>query len=139
MTWAPQAYQLNKPTLRMVALFAIVLSFLLAGCSSTTQPLQRFGERVSGQYVYDRAGVLTPAEIADLETHAATVERAGAPTAVYLQARDASQDETVQDGRDLMQAWNVESSSGARDGVVIFLNLQPDNQRHGQAAVIAGQ
>jgi uncharacterized protein (TIGR04222 family) len=144
MTWAPQAYQpqayqLNKPTLRMVALFALVLSFLLAGCSSTTQPLQRFGERVSGQHVYDRAGILTPAEIADLDSHAATVERAGAPTVVYLQARDASQDETIQDGRDLMQAWNVESSSGARDGVVIFLNLQPDNQRHGQAAVIAGQ
>ncbi len=38
-----------------------------------------------------------------------------------------------------MQAWNVESSSGARDGVVIFLNLQPDDQRHGEAAIIAGQ
>jgi uncharacterized protein (TIGR04222 family) len=58
---------------------------------------------------------------------------------VYLQARDASQAETVQDGRDLMQAWNVASAPGARDGVVIFLNLQPDNKRHGQAAIIAGQ
>ena len=89
--------------------------------------------------MYDRAGILTPGEIADLETHAAAVERAGAPTVVYLQARDASQDETIQDGRDLMQAWNVESSSGARDGVVIFLNLQPDDLRHGEAAIIAGQ
>ena len=89
MTWAPQAYQLNKPTPRMVALFAIVLPFLLAGCSSTTQPLHGFGERVSGQHVYDRVGIVSSAEIADLETHAATVERAGAPTVVYLQARDA--------------------------------------------------
>ena len=134
-----EAYQLNKPALRMVALFAIVLSLLLAGCSSTTQPLQRFGERVSGQHVYDRADILTPSEIADLETRAAAVERAGAPTVIYLQARDASQDETIQDGRDLMQAWNVESSSGARDGVVIFVNLQTDNERHGEAAIIAGQ
>jgi uncharacterized protein (TIGR04222 family) len=139
MTWAPQAYQFNKPLLRVVALVAVVLSLLLAGCSSATPPLQRFGDHSSEQRVYDRAGILTPAEIADLETHAAAVERAGAPTVVYLQARDASLDETIQDGRDLMQAWNVESSAGARDGVVVFLNLQPDNKRHGQSAIIAGQ
>jgi uncharacterized protein (TIGR04222 family) len=126
--------------LRVVALFAASLfALLLAACASTTQPLQRFGDRVSGQHVYDRAGILTPGEISDLETHAQAVERAGAPTVVYLQARDASRDETIQDGRDLMQAWNVESSSGARDGVVVFLNLQPGNTRHGQAAIIAGQ
>jgi uncharacterized protein (TIGR04222 family) len=118
---------------------AFLLVFLLAGCASITQPLQRFGEQSSEQRVYDRAGILTAAEIADLETHAAAVAQAGAPTVVYLQARDASRDETIQDGRDLMQAWNVESSSGARDGVVIFLNLQPDNKRHGEAAVIAGK
>jgi uncharacterized protein (TIGR04222 family) len=92
-----------------------------------------------GQRVYDRAGILTPAEISDIEAHAAAVEREGAPTVVYLQARDASRDETIQDGRDLMQAWKVESPSGARDGVVIFLNLQQDNKRHGEAAIIAGQ
>ncbi|HEY7093144.1 MAG TPA: TPM domain-containing protein, partial [Ktedonobacterales bacterium] len=140
MSRAPQAYYLNKSILPVGALLAAVLSTLLfAACASTTPPLQRFGDRVSGQHVYDRAGILTQAEISDLETHAAVVERAGAPTVVYLQARDASQDEAIQDGRDLMQAWNVESSSGARDGVVIFLNLQPDNKRHGEAAIIAGQ
>ncbi|HEY7022199.1 MAG TPA: TPM domain-containing protein [Ktedonobacterales bacterium] len=137
MSRAPQAYHSNKLILRMGALLVAVL--FTAACASTTQPLQRFGERVNGQRVYDHAAILTPAEISDLETHAAAVERAGAPTVVYLQARDASQDETIQDGRDLMQAWNVESSSGARDGVVIFLNLQPDNKRHGEAAIIAGQ
>ena len=112
MTRAPQAYQLNKPVpAHGCALAAVLVSSSSLACASTTQPLQRFGERVSGQHVYDRAGILTPGEIADLETHAAAVERAGAPTVVYLQARDASQDETIQDGRDLMQAWNVESSS----------------------------
>jgi uncharacterized membrane protein YgcG len=140
VTQMRQTYQLNKPVPRVVALLASVLiTFLLAACASTAQPPQRFGERVSGQHVYDRVGILTPSEIADLETRAAAVERAGAPTVVYLQARDASQDETIQDGRDLMQAWDVESSSGARDGVVIFVNLQTDNERHGEAAVIAGQ
>jgi uncharacterized membrane protein YgcG len=140
MTQAPRAVQLNKPVLRVVALLAaVLLPLMFAGCSSTTQPLQRFGEQSSEQRVYDRAGILTAAEIADLETHAAAVAQAGAPTVVYLQAHDASHDETIQDGRDLMQAWNVESSSGAHDGVVIFLNLQPDNKRHGEAAVIAGK
>ncbi|HEX3271481.1 MAG TPA: TPM domain-containing protein [Ktedonobacterales bacterium] len=140
MSRAPKACSLNMPVVRAVALLAAVLiPFLLAACASTAQPLQRFGERVSGQHVYDRAGILTPDEIADLETHAAAVERAGAPTVVYLQVRDASRDETIQDGRDLMQAWNAESSSGARDGVVIFVNLLSDNERHGEAAIIAGQ
>ena len=69
MSRAPKAYSLNKPVPRVVALLAAVLiAFLLAACASTTQPLQRFGERVSGQHVYDRAGILTPGEIADLET-----------------------------------------------------------------------
>jgi uncharacterized protein (TIGR04222 family) len=139
MTRATRTYQVNEPLLRLGALFAVVLSILLIGCSSTSQPVQRFGDRVSDQRVYDRAGILTPGEITDLETHAAAVERAGAPTIVYLQARDASQDETIQDGRDLMQAWNIESTPSARDGVVVFLNLQPQNKRHGQAAIIAGQ
>ena len=130
---------MSKPALRWLRSSQLSCLSLLAGCSSTTQPLQRFGERVSGQHVYDRANILTPSEIADLETRAAAVERAGAPTVIYLQARDASQDQTIQDGRDLMQAWNVESSSGARDGVVIFVNLQTDNERHGEAAIIAGQ
>jgi uncharacterized membrane protein YgcG len=139
MTRASQVYHVNKLILRLVALVAVVLSILLAGCSSTTPTLQRFGDHSSGQHLYDHAGILTPAEMSDLETSAAAVERAGAPTIVYLQARHASQDETIQDGRDLMRAWNVESSAGARDGVVVFLNLQPDDKRHGQAAIIAGQ
>src|SRR5262245_37209461 len=122
MSRTSQANQTHKSNLRVVALFAAGLfALLLAACASTAQPLQRFGDRVSSQHVYDRAGILTPAEIADLETRAVAVERAGAPTVVYLQARDASRDETIQDGRDLMQAWNIESSSGARDGVVVFL------------------
>jgi uncharacterized membrane protein YgcG len=132
---------LNKPVLRTAALLVALVclaALLLASCASTP-PLQRFGEPVSGKRVYDRVGILTPAEIADLELRAAAVGRAGAPTVVFLQARDASQDETVQDGRDLMQAWKIESAPGARDGVTIFLNLEPDNKRHGQAAIIAGQ
>ncbi len=93
---------------------------------------------VAGQYVYDCANLLTPAEIADVETQATAVARAGAPTVVYLQVRDATAQQTLQDAIDLMNRWNVESRPGAHDGFVMFFNLQPGNLRHGQLALYAG-
>ncbi len=92
-----------------------------------------------GKHVYDCAGLLTSAEIADLETHAKAVEQAGAPTVIYLQAKDATQDETRQDAIDLMNRWHVESASGTRDGFVMFLNLKPGNMRHGEVVLYAGE
>ncbi len=92
-----------------------------------------------GKHVYDMAGLLTSAEIADLEMHAKAVEQAGAPTIVYLQAKDATYDQTYQDAGNLMNAWNVESAPNARDGFVMFLNLIPGNLRHGQVVLFAGQ
>ncbi|HEX6800806.1 MAG TPA: hypothetical protein VF116_24045, partial [Ktedonobacterales bacterium] len=49
---------------------------------------------VPGQYIYDCALLLTPAEVANLETQAAAVVQAGAPTVVYLQVRDATAQQT---------------------------------------------
>lgn len=94
---------------------------------------------IPGKHIYDCAGLLTAAEIENLETHAKAVEQAGAPTVVYLQAKDATQDETRKDAVDLMYRWAVESSSGARDGFVMFLNLKPSNTRHGEVVLYAGQ
>ena len=94
---------------------------------------------VAGQSIYDCAHVLTPAEIATLEKDAAAVVQAGAPTVVYLQARNANADQTLQDAIDLMNRWNVESRAGAHDGFVMFFNLQPGNLRHGQVALYAGE
>lgn len=94
---------------------------------------------VPGKHIYDCVGLLTTAEIANLETHAQAVEQAGAPTVVYLQARDATRTETEQDAIDLMNRWDVESRSGARDGFVMFLNLKPYDTRHGEAFLYAGQ
>jgi uncharacterized protein (TIGR04222 family) len=124
-----------------IAASALILAvaLVIVACASDQRVVQSFGEHTSEQRVYDRVGVLAPAEIADLETRAAAVARAGAPTVVYLQTRDASRDETIQDGRDLMQSWGVESAAGAHDGVVIFVNLQPNNHRHGEAVIVAGQ
>jgi uncharacterized protein (TIGR04222 family) len=94
---------------------------------------------VAGQHIYDCANLLTSAEIATLEADAAAVDRAGAPTVVYLQVREATAKQTLQDAIDLMGRWNVESRSGARDGFVMFFNLQSDNHRHGTVAIYAGK
>lgn len=92
-----------------------------------------------GQRIYDCAQLLTASEIAALEADAAAVERAGAPTVVYLQVRNATAQQTLQDAIDLMNRWNVESRTGAHDGFVMFFNLQSGNLRHGQVALYAGE
>ncbi|HEY1390811.1 MAG TPA: TPM domain-containing protein [Ktedonobacterales bacterium] len=94
---------------------------------------------VAGQHIYDCTGLLTPTEIATLEADAAAVDRAGAPTIVYLQARDTTADQTLQDAIDLMNRWNVESHSGAKDGFVMFFNLKPGDLHHGTVALYAGE
>jgi uncharacterized membrane protein YgcG len=93
---------------------------------------------VAGQYVYDCAHLLTQSEVGLLESKAAAVEHAGAPTVVYLQARNATAKQTLQDAIDLMNRWHVESRPGARDGFVMFFDLQPGNLRHGEVALYAG-
>ncbi|MGZ6306270.1 MAG: DUF2207 family protein, partial [Ktedonobacterales bacterium] len=94
---------------------------------------------VAGQHIYDCAHLLSPDEISMLEVQAAAVDRAGAPTVVYLQARNATAQQALQDAIDLMNRWGVESRPGARDGFVMFFDLQPSNLRHGQVALYAGE
>lgn len=117
---------------------AILVLMMLLGSVADGLAAPDFGQRVAGQHVYDRAGVLTPDEKADLERRAAAVEQAGAPVVVYLQARKATYDETEQDASDLMEAWDVQSAPNAHDGLVIFLNLNPGDLKHGQFAIFAG-
>lgn len=97
------------------------------------------GPYTQSQHIYDCAGLLTTAEISALEAKAQAVRAAGAPVVVYLQAKDATYDQTLQDAADLMARWDIESSSGAKDGLVILLNLKPGDLRHGQVALYAGQ
>ncbi|MGH2505115.1 MAG: TPM domain-containing protein, partial [Ktedonobacterales bacterium] len=90
------------------------------------------------RHIYDCAGLLTTNEVSALEAKAQAVQRAGAPVVVYLQVKDASHDQTLQDAADLMARWDVESQPGAKDGLVIVLNLKPGDLRHGQVALYAG-
>lgn len=100
---------------------------------------QEFGQPVAGRHVYDEAGILTPTEVQYLEEATDRVAAAGAPAYVYIQTKQASQDETQQDAADLMAAWAIESSPGAKDGLVVFFNSDPDNPGHGEVALYAGQ
>lgn len=91
------------------------------------------------RHIYDCAGLLTTGEVGALEAKAQAVQRAGAPVVVFLQAKDASYNQTLQDAADLMARWDVESQPGAKDGLVILLNLKPSDLRHGQVALYAGK
>jgi uncharacterized membrane protein YgcG len=132
---------------RAVWIYALlpVILLLVAGLSAavTTQvsaaPRADCTGPVAGTHVYDCANLLTATEIANLEVQAAAVERAGAPTVVYLQVRDATAQQTLNDAIDLMNRWNVESHPGAHDGFVMLFNLRPGDLRHGQVALYAGE
>ncbi len=98
-----------------------------------------FGTRQVDRHVYDNASVLAAAHIAHLESQAAaSMDKAGAPTIVYLRVKAAGTATTQQDARDLMDEWQVESAPGAKDGLVLLLNLGPDDRRNGSAALVAG-
>lgn len=94
---------------------------------------------MAGQHIYDCAGLLTTAEISALEAKAQAAQDAGAAVVVYLQVKDTGYDQTLKDAADLMARWNVESRPGAKDGLVILLNLKSGDLRHGQLALYAGR
>jgi uncharacterized protein (TIGR04222 family) len=95
--------------------------------------------RDSTRSVYDLAGILSPQQITDLEDRAGAIRRLEHPVVVYIHKKDASFEETVADGRRLMDAWDVQSGPEARDGIVLLLNLKPRDPRHGTYAVVVGK
>lgn len=134
--------QLARWVVWSVALLPLLLLLAIALASprhAVASPAQEScAGPVAGQHIYDCAHLLSPDETSMLEARAAAVDRAGAPTIVYLQARNASAEQALQDAIDLMTRWGVESRPGVRDGFVMFFDLQPGNLRHGQVALYAG-
>jgi uncharacterized membrane protein YgcG len=109
-----------------------------AGLAAPALAAGDFGPHSPDQRVYDRAGVLSPSQVADLETAASQVDQAGATTIVYIRTKAAGDGAARQEARDLMTAWRVESSPGVRDGFVVLLDLTPGDPRHGSAGLVAG-
>lgn len=129
---------MRTPMTQWLRLAALVATLALISMPAVALAAD-FGQPVAGQRVYDQAGALTPDEAALIDQRAAAVEQAGAPVVVFLRARDTDYDGTVSDGRDLMEQWDIQSAPDARDGVVIFFNLKPDDLHHGDYALIAGK
>lgn len=121
----------------LVALMTLLIVSLVI--PETLAAQSGFGTHEPGRYIYDRAGLLTPDEIADLEQRAQAVVDAGAPVVVFLQQKDADYDETEDDARNLMDTWDIQSAPDAHDGLVFFFNLDPDNPRRGEVALFAGE
>ncbi len=120
----------------VIALLVTLLPLLVYHTSSA---IEDFGIPQPGRHLYDRARVLTPDQQRDLEARAAAIHQAGTPIVIYLRIQDASFEKTVADARALMDAWDIQSAPGARDGVVLFFNLTPSDPRHGHFAVVAGE
>ena len=121
--------------------FTLIFLITLAGLvvPQAFAASNEFGQPTPGVRIYDRAGVLSPAQVATLERDAQTVSAAGAPVIVYLQADSATYDETESAAKKLMDLWDIQSAPNARDGLVLFLNLKPGDLHHGQFAFFAGK
>jgi uncharacterized membrane protein YgcG len=95
------------------------------------------GANLSG--LYDDADVFSDDETAEIEAAIDRVESAGAPTVVYLRLLHTEDDQAIEDAQRLMEEWDVQSSPDARDGVVLFFNLEPDDRNRGEFGIVAGE
>ena len=88
--------------------------------------------------VYDHAGVLSAATVADVEaTIDAIEERTGAEIVVYTQLKPGSTTESTEaDAIALVDAWGV-GRLGFDDGLAIFFNFE-SNRQNGQVQLYAG-
>jgi uncharacterized membrane protein YgcG len=124
-----------------VAAMAIGAWLLLAGPALAVTPAvgPPYPDPVTGQRVYDYAGVFSPETIAEAEGIIAGVERrTGAQVAVYTQVQPESDnlDKANADALALMDQWGV-GRKGFDDGLVILFDMQ-GNLRHGQVSLYAG-
>jgi len=140
MTKRSSTWQTQRPLAFSIVLTTVVAMAMALGIVAPRGvSAQEFRTPESGRRVYDEAGIFTPTEVQYLEEAAARVAAAGAPTVVYIRADDREGGETEQDAADLMEDWSVESAPGAKDGLVLFFNTDPNDLGHGQFALFAGE
>ena len=131
-------------TRKRLAGFAAILAggamFMLATAAAAAPPVgPPYPEPVTGQRVYDYAGIFSPQEIDSAEKVIRAIEeRTGAQVAVYTQVKPESDtlDLANGDARALMDQWGV-GRKDFDDGLVIMFDMQT-NLRHGQVSLYAG-
>jgi uncharacterized membrane protein YgcG len=134
----------NVGRVRVASLIGIAVWLLLlasAGVSVAAAPPAGppYPDAVTGQRVYDYAGIFSAAEIADAEQTINAIQvRTGAQVAVYTQVKPESDSPDLADGDALalMNQWGV-GRKGFDDGLVILFDMQ-DNLQHGQVSLYAG-
>src|SRR5450759_507039 len=118
-----------------------LLLLLSAGATVAASPPAGppYPDAVTGQRVYDYAGIFSPGTVVEAEQTIKTIEaRTGAQVAVYTQVKPQSDTLELVDGDALalMNQWGV-GRKGFDDGLVILFDMQ-DNLRHGEVSLYAG-
>ncbi len=114
----------------------VVAAIVVPGTRAAGPP---YPPPVTGQRVYDTAGVLAPATIAQAEAISREIEaRTGAQVVVYTQVKPESDTEELaaKDAAALIDQWGI-GRKGFDDGLVILYDLD-DSLRHGQVQLYAG-
>jgi len=125
----------------MVVAAVWLLLLVSAGTSAAAVPPAGppYPDAVTGQRVYDYAGIFSSGAIAGAEETIKAIEaRSGAQVAVYTQVKPASDslDAANADALALLDQWGV-GRKGFDDGLVILFDMQPGLQ-HGQVSLYAG-
>jgi uncharacterized membrane protein YgcG len=123
---------------------AVAAAWLMLACSALAANAAPaagppYPEPVTGQRVYDNAGIFSPQAIASAEQVIRAIEdRTGAQVAVYTQVKPQSDDldKANADALALMNQWGV-GRKGFDDGLVIMFDMQT-NLAHGQCSLYAG-
>jgi len=129
---------------RLAATLAMLLGLALWAAPlrvrADTPPGPPFPDPVSGRFVYDQAGLFSPAAIAEAEATIVRIrERTGAEVVVYTQLKpDATTESTEQDALALINQWGV-GRRGFDDGLAILANVYraADGTIHGQVQLYA--
>jgi uncharacterized membrane protein YgcG len=118
-----------------------LLLLLSAGAMAAASPPAGppYPDAVTGQRVYDYAGIFSAGTVTQAEATIKAIEaRTGAQVAVYTQVKPQS--DTLEladkDALALMNQWGV-GRKGFDDGLVILFDMQ-DNLQHGQVSLYAG-
>ncbi len=113
---------------------------IASAASASTPPVgPPYPDAVTGQRVYDYAGIFSPGAVAETEqTILAIEQRTGAQVAVYTQVKPESDSLELadDDALALMNQWGV-GRKDFDDGLVILFDMQT-NLRHGQVSLYAG-
>ena len=107
--------------------------------SAAPPPGPPYPDAVTGQRVYDYAGIFSPDTVSSAEATIKAIEvRTGAQVAVYTQVKPASDTPAAadDDALALLNQWGV-GRKGFDDGLVILFDMQV-NLVHGQVSLYAG-